>query len=328
MAAFSANLIRILSIRLDVNFEAKAIVPGNRLFIIQRIDFTGFYEIKTMKCPRQRAGGAAVAANPPFTIRQIRHGFRRFDPDIRHAGHARAGWLIHSLKARCEFLKSTKRSAKRAKCECVELRLSRTRTGELLGAIATGCERLVHPSVTDAALRLCHRRFIGIMLAAPFVVAGVVAILFPPHLGAGMTLAAICVTFGAAWLAALLVAATGRMWAADVIALMLGSTVLAAIVAAAGGLASPTVLAIAALPFEAWWLRRTPKAALAGAAAALAVIPVAGHFRNGLPCRCYRCERRTLAHTASLPGICRPARCRMGRRGDIRGGSGPRQRIG
>ena len=136
----------------------------------------------------------------------------------------------------------------------------------------------MHPSVTDAALRLCHRRFIGIMLAAPFLVAGAVAILFPPHLGAGMTLAAICVTFGAAWLAALLVAATGRMWAADVAALVLGSTVLAAIVAAAGGLASPAVLAIAALPFEAWWLRRTPQAALAGAAAALAVIPLQAIF--------------------------------------------------
>ena len=132
----------------------------------------------------------------------------------------------------------------------------------------------MHPSVTDAALRLCHQRFVGIMLAAPFLVAGAVAILFPPHLGAGMTLAAICMTFGAAWLAALLVATTGRMWAVDVAALVLGSTVLAAIIAAAGGLASPAALAIAALPFEAWWLRRTPRAALSGAAVALAVIPL------------------------------------------------------
>ena len=59
---------------------------------------------------------------------------------------------------------------------------------------------------------------------------------------------------------------------------MLGATVLAAIVAAAGGLASPAALAIAALPFEAWWLRRTRKAALSGAAAALAVIPLQAIF--------------------------------------------------
>ena len=59
---------------------------------------------------------------------------------------------------------------------------------------------------------------------------------------------------------------------------MLGSTVLAAIVAAAGGLASPAALAIAALPFEAWWLRRTPSFALSGATAALAIIPLQAIF--------------------------------------------------
>ena len=51
--------------------------------------------------------------------------------------------------------------------------------------------------------------------------------------------------------------------------------------AGAGGLASPVLLAAAALPLEAWWLHRTSKAALFGATAALAVVPaqaIAAHF--------------------------------------------------
>ena len=144
----------------------------------------------------------------------------------------------------------------------------------MLGAIAAGCGRLVHPSVTDAASRLRQRRFIGIMLAGPFLVAVAVAVLFPPHLGVAMTLAAICATFGAGWLAAFCVAATGKEWANDAIALVLGTVALAAIVAAAGGLASPATLIIVALPFEACWLHRTSRAALAGTAAALAVVPL------------------------------------------------------
>jgi hypothetical protein len=60
IAAFSANLIRILSIRLDVNFEAKTIVPDIRLSVIQATDFTGFYGIGAMKRLSQEAAGAAV----------------------------------------------------------------------------------------------------------------------------------------------------------------------------------------------------------------------------------------------------------------------------
>ena len=154
------------------------------------------------------------------------------------------------------------------------MRLSQTRTAELLGAIAAGCGRLVHPSVTDTASRLRQRRFLGIMLAGPFLVAVAVAIFFPPHLGVAMTLAAICATFGAGWLAAFCVAATGKEWANDAIALVLGTVALAAIVAAAGGLASPAALLIVALPFEACWLHRTSRAAFVGTAAALAVVPL------------------------------------------------------
>ena len=87
-------------------------------------------------------------------------------------------------------------------------------------------------------------------------------------------LAGICAIFGAAFLTALLVAVTGRARVAEAIALLLGTVALAAIVAAAGGPASPAAIVLAALPFEAWWTRRTP----------------GQHWpawlRHWLPCRC------------------------------------------
>ena len=154
------------------------------------------------------------------------------------------------------------------------MRLSGTRTGELLDAVAARCERLVHCSVREPAERLRQRRLIGVMLAAPLLIAAPAAILLPPLVGAPAMLAGICAIFGAAFPIALLVAATGRAFVAEAIALVLGAVALAGIVASAGGPASPATIVLAALPFEAWWVRRTPKAALAGAAAALATLPL------------------------------------------------------
>ena len=154
------------------------------------------------------------------------------------------------------------------------MRLSGTRTGELLDAVAARCERLVHGSVREPAERLRQRRLIGVMLAAPLLIAAPAAILLPPLVGAPAMLAGICAIFGAAFLIALLVAATGRAFVAEAIALVLGAVALAGVVASAGGPASPAAIVLAALPFEAWWVRRTPKAALAGAAAALATLPL------------------------------------------------------
>ena len=54
----------------------------------------------------------------------------------------------------------------------VELSASATRTEELLKALRAGCERLVHPSVTEATARGRHARLIGILLASPLLVVG------------------------------------------------------------------------------------------------------------------------------------------------------------
>lgn len=161
------------------------------------------------------------------------------------------------------------------------VRLSGTRTGELLDAVAAGCERLVKGSVRDQSERRRQRRLIGVALASPFLVAAPAAILFPPLIGVPATLAAGAVIFGIPLLVAVLVAATGKAGIAEACLLLFGTTALGAIVAAAGGAASPAALVLAALAFETWWTRRSPVAAAIGVAAALMalalqVLPVPG----------------------------------------------------
>jgi len=150
---------------------------------------------------------------------------------------------------------------------------------ELPGAMAAGCERMVHPTITGEGERLRQRRFIGVMLAAPFLAAGAAVTLVTSSLGAAVTVAAIFAVFGLCWFAALLVAASGRMAFAGQAALVIGGLALAGAICAAGGLASPVALFAVALPFEAWWIGGSRRAALAGALSALATIllqPFAG----------------------------------------------------
>src|SRR5690606_19503091 len=104
------------------------------------------------------------------------------------------------------------------------------------------------------------------MIAAP------AAVLLSPLVGVAATLAGISAIFGGALLSALLVATTGRARIAEAVALVLGTVALAGIVASAGGSASPAAIILAALPFEAWWVRRTPKAALGGMVAGFAAL--------------------------------------------------------
>ncbi|RRH93410.1 PAS domain-containing sensor histidine kinase [Mesorhizobium tamadayense] len=131
---------------------------------------------------------------------------------------------------------------------------------------------MVHPTVTGEAERLRQRRFIGVLLAAPFVAAGAAVTLVTSSLGAAVTVAAIFGAFGLCWFAALLVAATGHMALVGRAAVAMGGLALAGAIAAAGGLASPVALLAVALPVEAWWIAGSRRAALSGALAALAAI--------------------------------------------------------
>lgn len=138
--------------------------------------------------------------------------------------------------------------------------------------MAAACERMVHPSILGQNDRRCQRRFIGVMLAAPFFAAGAAVTLVTSGMGVAVTMAAIFATFGLCWFAALLVAASGKMAFASQVALMMGSLALAGIIAAAGGIASPVAMLVVALPFEAWWIGASRRAALWGAVSACVAV--------------------------------------------------------
>ncbi|BCH17760.1 ATPase [Mesorhizobium sp. L-2-11] len=110
------------------------------------------------------------------------------------------------------------------------------------------------------------------MLAAPFFAAGAAVTLVTSGMGVTVTMAAIFATFGLCWFAALLVAASGKMAFAGQVALVMGSLALAGIIAAAGGMASPVAMLVVALPFEAWWIGASRRAALWGAVSACVAV--------------------------------------------------------
>ncbi|CAH2396155.1 Signal transduction histidine kinase [Mesorhizobium ventifaucium] len=138
--------------------------------------------------------------------------------------------------------------------------------------MAAGCERMVHPSILGQNDRRCQRRFIGVMLAAPFFAAGAAVTLVTSGMGVAVTMAAIFAMFGLCWFAALLVAASGKMAFAGQVALVMGSLALAGVIAAAGGMASPVAMLVVALPFEAWWIGASRRAALWGAVSVFVAI--------------------------------------------------------
>lgn len=138
---------------------------------------------------------------------------------------------------------------------------------------------MVHPDIIGRDDRLRQRRFIGVMLAAPFFTAGAAVTLVTSGMGAAVTVATIFAAFGFCWFAALLVAASGKMALASQVALGVGGLALAAVIAAAGGLASPVALLAVALPFEAWWIGASRRAVLWGGVSALLAVllqPFAG----------------------------------------------------
>ncbi|WP_027053562.1 PAS domain-containing sensor histidine kinase [Mesorhizobium erdmanii] len=140
---------------------------------------------------------------------------------------------------------------------------------------------MVHPSILVQSGRERQRRFIGVMLAAPFFAAGAAVTLATSGMGAAVTMAAIFAAFGLCWFVALLVAATGKMAAAAPISLAMAAVALGGLIAAAGGLSSPVAMLAVALPFEAWWIGASRRAAVWGAASAIVAIalqPLAAVF--------------------------------------------------
>ena len=143
--------------------------------------------------------------------------------------------------------------------------------GGLPVAVAKGCERLVHPSVSGRGDQLRQGRFVGVMFAGSFFAACTAALLLPASVGPMIAIAAVCMILVIGWLIALLVAATGRDHLAGMLALAVGTVTLAGLVVAAGGAGSagpPTLLTAA--PYTVPMFRRstTDRRALAARRAA------------------------------------------------------------
>jgi cell cycle sensor histidine kinase DivJ len=143
------------------------------------------------------------------------------------------------------------------------------RLTDVPAGILAGCDRLVHPTVTDGRERDRQRRFIGVLLAAPLAAGAVLALMPAAGITIGARLALLCSVIAIFWTLALSVSLTGKSVSAERVAL--GLAVLGVSAAGvAGGASSPLILFAAAIGFETWWIGRSRSAALLGVTAAAA----------------------------------------------------------
>lgn len=143
------------------------------------------------------------------------------------------------------------------------------RLSDVPAGLLAACDRLVHPRVGAAAEREHQSRLIAVLLAAPFATG--IALAFAPVPGVGLLLAVPSAVAAVAWALALAVSLRGSRVEAERIALAFAVAGVATAIAYFGP-ASPLALMSAALGFEAWWIGRSRKAALAGIGAALAAL--------------------------------------------------------
>ncbi|MBP0438883.1 ATP-binding protein [Tianweitania sediminis] len=119
-----------------------------------------------------------------------------------------------------------------------------------------------------------HLRLAGLLLLAPIGLSA----LATPYLSSFFTvpimLALVCVGIAASWGLLVGLASTGRDSLFAAAGLVLGGLALTVVIAAAGGVASPVTLMLIALPLEAWWVKRSRRAAQAGFFAAASVLGV------------------------------------------------------
>ncbi|HET7595961.1 MAG TPA: histidine kinase dimerization/phospho-acceptor domain-containing protein, partial [Burkholderiales bacterium] len=137
------------------------------------------------------------------------------------------------------------------------------------GGLAAACARFVHPRIDDAAESARQQRFIATMLAAPFLLAAALALPASLLLGGASAIAIVCAVLCLGWVIVLLAASTGRGRLAEAFALGSGAVLLGCAVAGAGGVHSPLVALLAALPLESVLVGRTKAAARWGTAAAV-----------------------------------------------------------
>ncbi len=141
-----------------------------------------------------------------------------------------------------------------------------------LAGLAAAAERLTQLSAPGE--RAVQRRLSMLSLLVPLLLAGGLVQTLADALGATRILALVAVVIASGWLSGLTLGMTGRRRLVETLLLGIIIATCAAIIAGAGGLASPFAV-IAAMPLvEAAWVRRDRAGLLAGVVGSLLVLPL------------------------------------------------------
>ena len=196
-------------------------------------------------------------------------------------GRIQAVTLILSLKGGCEFWDQQKHFPTQTSAERAELI---TRASSLIDwsqRFTGACERLLHPSVVETDERAHQLRLLKVLIAGPILAAWAVLQLSIFKLGPTAAFAWAAAAFGFGLLAPFALITTARRRFVEPITFLLAVGLIALLVAAGGGLASPLTLLSAGLAFETGWIRRTRRAVQAGVAGGL-LAAFAGAAINGV----------------------------------------------
>ncbi len=132
--------------------------------------------------------------------------------------------------------------------------------------------RLVNAGVIDPDERERQTRLIKLLLFGPFFFVATTIAVSAGRLPASSILAISCAGLAFPWIAAGLLAISGNALLVSAASLLVASAALAALVSLGGGVYSPLVMLVFALPAEAYWVTRSWQSALAGLVAAIAAI--------------------------------------------------------
>jgi cell cycle sensor histidine kinase DivJ len=161
------------------------------------------------------------------------------------------------------------RHQKRFPSECVELSAFASRWHDCIAGLAAATGELVPASSLDDPMRAAARRLAMSALGLPLLIAAGLVSTLAETLGSAKIVALVALVIGGGWLALSALRFGGRRYAVELVLLALLSVAGAAIVAGAGGPASPLALLLVAPFVEAVWVRRDRRAAIAGAVASL-----------------------------------------------------------
>lgn len=158
-----------------------------------------------------------------------------------------------------------------------EIRVLSNRFLQFQSALVTllrSSDRFICPSVTDPEERERQSRLIKLLLFGPFCFVAVVTAVAAGHVSNASILAIACAGLALPWMAAGLLSSTGEARAISIVTLGFACAGLAVLVSLGGGLASPLMMLVFALPAESYWVTRNWQSALLGLVAAVTAIAI------------------------------------------------------